>query len=95
MKDADRYAKVVQRSEEDGCFVGSIPDICGTCCHGPDPKAVFDELCQIAEEWIEIIKADGTALPVPTNFVTSEEEGRTDSRSQIGRKSTGKLGSRQ
>ena len=72
MKDADRYAKIVQWSEEDECFVGSIPDLIYGGCHGRDERAVFDELCQIAEEIIEIHKADGTPLPVPTDFVSSD-----------------------
>lgn len=94
MRDADRYAKIVQWSEEDGCFVGTIPDLCRGGCHGPDPKAVFDELCQIAEEWIEIFKADGTPLPVATNFVTSDDDGRSGAPAQHTKRATGKLGPR-
>jgi hypothetical protein len=31
--------------------------------HGDDERKVFDELCEIVEEVIEIIKADGDPLP--------------------------------
>ncbi len=71
MKDADRYAKIVQWSEEDKCFVGTIPDLTYGGCHGADPRAVYDELCQIAEEIVEILRADGTPLPPVTDFVMS------------------------
>jgi predicted RNase H-like HicB family nuclease len=66
MKDSARYAKVVEWSEDDGCYVGSAPDLIYGACHGDDEQAVFAELCQIVEEWIEIYKQDGTPLPPPT-----------------------------
>jgi predicted HicB family RNase H-like nuclease len=61
-----RYAKLVEWSVEDGCFVGSAPPIIGPCCHGDDEAKVYAELCQIVEEWIEILEADGTPLPEAT-----------------------------
>ena len=36
-------------------------------CHGPDEQAVFEELCQIVEEAIELYKAEGRELPPPTS----------------------------
>lgn len=63
MKDSARYRKIVEWSEEDQCFVGSAPDLFLGGCHGSDERAVFDELCQIVEEWIEIFKKDGKPLP--------------------------------
>ena len=66
MKASARYRKIVEWSEEDQCFVGSAPDLFMGGCHGPDERAVFDELCQIVEEWIEICKKDGTPLPPPS-----------------------------
>lgn len=74
MKSADRYAKIVQWSEEDGCFVGALPDFCGACCHGPDAASMFDELCQIAEEWVEIFERDGRPLPPPMNWVSAHDD---------------------
>ena len=67
MKDSARYAKIVEWSEEDGCYVGSAPTLLFGGCHGPDEKAVFDELCQIVEEAIELYKAEGKPLPPPTS----------------------------
>jgi predicted RNase H-like HicB family nuclease len=66
MKPSDHYAKIVYWSDEDGRFLGSCPDLCGPCCHGEDPKLVFEELCEIVEEWIEILKQDGKPLPPVT-----------------------------
>ena len=67
MKDSARYAKIVEWSEEDGCYVGSAPGLIFGGCHGPDEKAAFDELCQVVEEAIELYKADGKPLPPPTS----------------------------
>ena len=59
------YTKVVEWSDEDCCFVGSAPPLIGQCCHGPDEAKVYAELCQIVEEWIELIEGDGKELPKP------------------------------
>jgi hypothetical protein len=36
-------------------------------CHGDDEKAVFDELCRIVEEAIDLYRKDGKPLPPPTS----------------------------
>jgi predicted HicB family RNase H-like nuclease len=62
---AGRYMKIVEWSDEDGCFVGSAPPLIGPCCHGKDEAKVYAELCRIVEEWIEILETDGRELPEP------------------------------
>jgi predicted RNase H-like HicB family nuclease len=66
MKDSSRYVKIVEWSEEDQCFVGHCPGLIGPCCHGEDEVAVYQQLCQIVEEWLELMKADGKPLPPAT-----------------------------
>jgi predicted RNase H-like HicB family nuclease len=66
MKDSARYAKIVEWSEEDQCFVGSSPGLIYGGCHGQDEREVFDQLCQIVEEAIELYKVDGRPLPPST-----------------------------
>jgi predicted RNase H-like HicB family nuclease len=66
MKDGARYAKIVEWSEEDQCYVGSAPGLILGGCHGDDERQVFDELCQIVEEAIDLYRKDGKALPPPT-----------------------------
>ena len=63
MNESARYAKIVEWSDEDHCYVGSSPGLLYGGCHGLDEKAVFAELCQIVEEWIEILESDGHPLP--------------------------------
>jgi predicted RNase H-like HicB family nuclease len=66
MKDSDRYAKIVEWSEEDNYYVGSSPGLFYGGCHGNDEQQVFAELCQIVEETIELYHKDGKPLPPPT-----------------------------
>ena len=66
MKDGARYVKIVEWSDEDGCFVGQCPGIIGPCCHGDDEAATFAEMCRIVDEWVELMKSRGEPLPPPT-----------------------------
>jgi predicted RNase H-like HicB family nuclease len=67
---AARYTKIVEWSDEDGCFVGSAPPIIGQCCHGDNEAKVYAELCQIVEEWIGLLETDGSTLPAPLGNVS-------------------------
>ncbi len=60
---ADRYTKVVEWSDEDGCYVGRVPALGYGGVHGSDRAKVFAELCEVAEEIVAIHEADGRALP--------------------------------
>ena len=63
MRESARHVKIVEWSDEDQCFVGQCPGIIGPCCHGPDEAQVYAELCQIVNEWIELLKKDGPPPP--------------------------------
>jgi predicted RNase H-like HicB family nuclease len=67
MKDSAKYVKIVEWSEEDQCYVGSAPGLMYGGCHGGDEKKVFDELCEVVEETIELYRKDGKPLPPPTS----------------------------
>ncbi|MCU0783279.1 MAG: toxin-antitoxin system HicB family antitoxin [Verrucomicrobia bacterium] len=60
-----RYAKFVEWSDEDKCFIGRCPEIMAGGVHGSDEVRVYAELCQAVEEMLELIHADGHALPEP------------------------------
>ncbi len=66
MKASARYAKIVEWSDEDGCYVGSAPGLILGGCHGDDERAVFDELCRIVEEAVRIYEEEGRPLPPAT-----------------------------
>ena len=67
MKDSAKYAKIVEWSNEDQCYVGSAPGLIFGGCHGEDEKEVFNELCEIVEEAIDIYHREGRPLPPPTS----------------------------
>lgn len=63
---ARRYLKVIEWSDEDGCYIGSAPPIIGQCCHGKTEAEVLEQLTTIVEEWVEIYLKDGRPLPEAT-----------------------------
>ena len=67
MKESAKYAKIVEWSEEDQCYVGSAPGLIFGGCHGSDEKLVFDELCTVVEETIQLYQTDGKTLPPATS----------------------------
>ncbi len=67
MKASARYAKIVEWSDEDQCYVGSAPGLVYGGCHGDEEQKVFAELCKIVEEAIALFLADGKPLPPATS----------------------------
>ena len=67
MKECARYAKIVEWSDEDQCYVGSSPGLVYGGCHGQDEQTVFSELCSIVEETIALYREDGKPLPPATS----------------------------
>jgi predicted RNase H-like HicB family nuclease len=67
MNPGARYVKIVEWSEEDQCFVGSCPGLFYGGCHGDDEQQVFEELCKLVEETIELYRKDGRPLPPATS----------------------------
>lgn len=67
MKTSARYVKIVEWSDEDQCYVGSCPGLLWGGCHGDDEQSVFVELCQVVEEAICLLLADGKPLPAATS----------------------------
>ncbi len=66
MKPSDRYLKLVEWSEQDGCYVGRCPGLMLGGVHGDDEAAVYAELCQAVEQWIRIHEEDDEPLPPAT-----------------------------
>ena len=60
---AARYAKFVEWSDEDQCFIGRCPGLFEGGVHGDDEAKVYKELCDTVEEWIELLHKDGVLLP--------------------------------
>jgi predicted HicB family RNase H-like nuclease len=67
---ANHYLKIVEWSEEDGCYVGTCPEIMLGGVHGKNEVSVYRKLCAVLDEWIEIYEKDGKPLPPPTAHKT-------------------------
>jgi len=70
MKPGDEYLKIVQWSNDDGCYVGTCPGVIYGGVHGDDEAAVYKELCEVVAETIELYKTDAKPLPKPTALKT-------------------------
>jgi len=57
------YLKVVEWSDEDGCFVGSAPALVGQCCHGESEEDVLRQLQIIVAEVIALKRKYGDPIP--------------------------------
>ena len=62
---AARYAKFVEWSEEDKCFVGRCRELMLGGVQGSNEAKVYAELCAAVEEMVELIHADGHEMPHP------------------------------
>jgi hypothetical protein len=67
VKDSARYVKIVEWSDEDHCYVGSAPGLIYGGCHGNDERAVFDELCRIVDDAVDLYRREGRPLPPATS----------------------------
>jgi predicted RNase H-like HicB family nuclease len=87
MSKGDRYVKIVEWCEEDGCFIGSCPELFYGGCHGSDAKSVFEELCDIVDETIRLYEEDGRPLPRPMSgheFVNAMQQIAQQARNMTG-----------
>ena len=89
MKESARYAKIVEWSEEDQCYVGSAPGLFYGGCHGDDEGAVFAELCQIVEETSGSTARTISRFPQLHPAATSPTDCRRSRRSPRGREGAG------
>lgn len=64
-RQTDRYMKIVEWSDEDGCYLGRCPELFIGRVHGGDRQKVYAELCDLIDEWTALLREDGTELPVP------------------------------
>ena len=65
-KRSDAYLKVVEWSEEDQCYIGTSPGLMLGGVHGSTEQKVYEELCQVIDEWVSQSNADEIPLPADT-----------------------------
>lgn len=62
---ASLYTRLIRWSDEDECYIGSLPEICGNCCHGDTMDDVCKQLEEIAQEWVELAEQGKVTLSPP------------------------------
>lgn len=70
--EADLYQKIIYWSNEDNCFIGMCPELTYGGVHGDNADEVFKEICEVAEEIVEIYKQNGKDLPEPKSVALLE-----------------------
>ena len=65
-KRSDAYLKIVEWSEEDQCYVGTCPGLMYGGVHGDSETKVYEELCEVVDEWIAQSAEDSIPLPEAT-----------------------------
>ena len=48
-----QYPRLIEWSNEDGCFVGSAPPLIGQCCHGKTEADVATQLATIVDDLVQ------------------------------------------
>jgi len=66
-----RYPRIVEWSDEDGCFVGRAPGLFFGGCHGSDETKVYANLRGLAEKHVGELLANREKLPPATAVKTS------------------------
>jgi predicted HicB family RNase H-like nuclease len=61
-----RYLKIVEWSDEDGCFIGRAPGLFYGGCHGSDETKVYADLRRLVEEHVGELLANKEKLPPAT-----------------------------
>ena len=66
----NKYPMIVTWSEEDNCYIVSVPDLPGCMADGNTPENAVKNVQQIIAEWMETAKELGREIPVPSSTVS-------------------------
>jgi predicted RNase H-like HicB family nuclease len=58
-----QFPRLIEWSDEDGCYVGSAPPLVGQCCHGKTETHVVTQLAVIVDDLVQDV-IDGK-MPSP------------------------------
>jgi predicted RNase H-like HicB family nuclease len=61
----NRYAIVVNWSEEDHVWIAAAPDLESCAAHGDTPEAAVAELRVAMQAWLDVARENGLPIPEP------------------------------
>lgn len=60
-----KYEVIIYWSDEDGFYLGEVPELPGCMADGPTPQEALANLERIADEWLETARELGRPIPEP------------------------------
>lgn len=66
---ARRYPRIIRWSDEDNCYIGTLPDLCGDCTDAPTPEQVATNLDEIAQDLVAHHLETGDPPPPPKSTI--------------------------
>ena len=63
---SDNYLKTIEWSDDDSCYIGTSSGLFIGGIHGDNQQQLFQELCEVIEETIQLFEAEGKPLPAAT-----------------------------
>ena len=61
-----KYSMIVSWSEDDNCYLVSVPDLPGCMADGKTPEEAVENAQVIIAEWIETAQMLGREIPKPS-----------------------------
>lgn len=61
-----KYSMIVSWSDDDNCYLVSVPDLPGCMADGETPQKAVENAQVIIEEWIETAQMLGRKIPKPS-----------------------------
>lgn len=61
-----KYSMIVSWSEDDNCYLVSVPDLPGCMADGETPQKAVENAQVIIAEWIETAQMLGREIPKPS-----------------------------
>ena len=59
------YRVVLKYSQDDKCYIISVPDLPGCMAEGESPNEAYENAKIVIREWIETAQAAGRPIPEP------------------------------
>ena len=60
------YCVVLKYSQDDKCYIISVPDLPGCMADGESPNEAYENAKIVIREWIETAQAAGRTIPEPS-----------------------------
>ena len=61
-----KYSMIVSWSDDDNCYIVSVPDLPGCMADGETPQKAVENAQVIIQEWIETAQMLGREIPQPS-----------------------------